>query len=97
MNDFTASIEKGNVAYCQLTSIEMFDALETLEVLIVRFGERMDRADADQFGPRLDFAEVMTKTLFAVVYEAVDRPPIVGQLHANDNISWPMTLAGRLR
>ena len=62
------------------------DALEALEILIVRLGEQFGRADADQFCARLDLGGVAADAVVAVVDKAVHRVPVIRQLQADDDV-----------
>ncbi len=60
--------------------------LEALEVLVVRLGQQVDRADADELGPGLDARLVDAVAVLAIIDPGVHGGPIVGQLHTENDV-----------
>jgi hypothetical protein len=61
-------------------------AWKALEVLVVRLGVELDRADADQLGLGLDPGLVEADAVLAVIGERIRHGPEIGQLHADDDV-----------
>src|SRR5438094_417681 len=63
------------------------DHLEALEVLIVRLGVEVDRADADEPGIGIDARRVLPDAaVLAVVREGIHGPPEIRELEADDDV-----------